>query len=323
MRNVAGLFVSLFVVSGLAAGTPSQGADAPPTWAYPVTPPGPKPSPDDGIPRHVPDSEAAFTVTQSRDPFFSPDWHPDDHPPMPEIVAMGRKPAALACGFCHRADGSGGPENARVAGLPTAYIAQQMADFISGARKTSAPERLAPKYMIVTAKAINDREMEAAAAYFSAVKRKATVRVVEAETAPKTKVEGERLAVSAEPGTEVIGQRIIEVPEDEENFALRDGRARFVAYVPPGSIQKGQALVASGSCGMCHGDDLRGLGPIPGIAGLSPSYIVRQLYDLQTGVRAGGWSPLMTPVVEKLSLNAMISLAAYAASLPPEPRQKP
>jgi hypothetical protein len=31
----------------------------------------------------------------------------------------------------------------------------------------------------------------------------------------------------------------------------------------------------------------------------------------------GGWSPLMTPVVEKLSLNDMIALAAYAASLSP------
>ena len=68
---------------------------------------------------------------------------------------------------------------------------------------------------------------------------------------------------------------------------------------------------------MCHGYDLRGLGPIPGIAGRSPSYIVRQLYDFQTGVRAGGWSPLMKPVVEKLSLDEMISLAAYAASLSP------
>jgi len=322
MRNVAGLFVSLFVVSGLIAGSPAQGADAPPAWAYPVTPPGPKPPPDDGILRHVPNSEATFTVIQSRDPFFSPDWHPDDHPPMPEIVAIGRKPGALACGFCHRADGSGGPENARVAGLPAAYLAQQMADFISGARKTSAPERLAPKYMIITAKAVDDQEVEAATAYFAAIKPRATIRVVEAETVPKTKLEGERLAVTVDPGTEAIGQRIIEVPEDEEGFALRDGRTRFVACVPPGSLLKGQALVASGdgktgSCGMCHGSDLKGLGPIPAIAGRSPSYIVRQLYDFKTGARAGAWSPLMKPVVEKLSLDDMISIAAYAASLSP------
>jgi cytochrome c553 len=228
----------------------------------------------------------------------------------------------LACGYCHRADGSGGPANARIAGLPAAYMARQMADFMSGARKSSVPERLAPKYMILSAKAVNDPEAEAAAAYFAAIRPRSTVRVVEAETVPRTTVEGERLAVTADPGSELIGERIIEVPEDSEDFVLRDGHAQFVAYVPPGSIQKGRALVALanskvGSCGTCHGDDLRGLGAVPGIAGRSSSYIVRQLYDFQNGVRAGGWSPLMKPIVEKLSLDEMISLAAYAASLSP------
>jgi cytochrome c553 len=41
-------------------------------------------------------------------------------------------------------------------------------------------------------------------------------------------------------------------------------------------------------CGMCHGPDWRGLGPIPGIAGRSPSYLARQLYDFQRGAAAGG-----------------------------------
>ena len=73
----------------------------------------------------------------------------------------------------------------------------------------------------------------------------------------------------------------------------------------------------SASCGICHGTDLKGLGPIPGIAGRSPSYLVRQLYDFQTGARAGEWSGLMLPIVQKLSLDDMIALAAYAASLSP------
>ena len=62
-----------------------------------------------------------------------------DH--LPEVVASGRKPDVFACGFCHRADGPGGPENANLAGLPAAYIVQQMADYKSGARKTSVPKR--------------------------------------------------------------------------------------------------------------------------------------------------------------------------------------
>ena len=48
---------------------------------------------------------------------------------MPEIVARGRKPGTFACGFCHRADGPGGPENASLAGLSAAYIKQQMAGY--------------------------------------------------------------------------------------------------------------------------------------------------------------------------------------------------
>ena len=51
--------------------TPAQAEDAPPAWAYPVNPPDFKAQPDDGIPRHVPDSTAAFTVTQARDLFFA------------------------------------------------------------------------------------------------------------------------------------------------------------------------------------------------------------------------------------------------------------
>ncbi len=119
---------------------------------------------------------------------------------------------------------------------------------------------------------------------------------------------------------EPIAQRIIEVPENLEQFVNRDTRARFIAYAPPGSINAGQALAASGGgktlpCGTCHGGDLKGLGPIAGIAGLSPSYIVRQLYDFKHGARAGVGSALMKASVEKLDVEDMISLAAYAASL--------
>ena len=29
-----------------------------------------------------------------------PDWHPDDHPPMPELVAKGGGEGVVACGYC-------------------------------------------------------------------------------------------------------------------------------------------------------------------------------------------------------------------------------
>ena len=320
MRNAIAFAALLLGAS--TTGSAATGNDAPPAWAYPVNPPGLKPAPDDGSPRHVPDSEGAFTLTQIRDLFFAPDWHPGDHPAMPAIVAQGRKPDVLACGSCHRADGSGGPENARIAGLPAAYIVQQMADFKSGARRSAVPERVPPQLMVATAKAINDQEIEAAAAYFSALKPRSAIKIVEAESVPKTGVAGWHLAAAADPGTEPIGQRIIEVPENSEHFENRDGWARFVAYVPPGSVQRGQALADPRGddalpCGMCHGPDLKGSEQAPGIAGRSPGYVVRQLHDFKTGARAGRGSALMQPVVENLSMEDMIALAAYVASLSP------
>jgi len=316
---------TLVVLLSLATGaaTPAaRGEEGPPAWAYAVDPPGLKPPPDDGTLRRVPDSDAAFTLTQLRDLFFAPDWHPGDHPPLPAVVSRGRKPDVFACGMCHRADGPGGPENSSLAGLPKAYIIEQMADFKSGARKTSVPERLPPQLMAALSRAATDAEVESAAAYFSALRPRATIQVVETDTVPRTRVAGWHLAAMDGGGREPIGRRIIEIPEDLERFVSRDARSRFVAYVPVGSIRKGRALAAGRGgttvqCGTCHGPDLKGLGPIPGIAGRSPSTFVRQLYDFQHGARAGAGSALMKPTVEKLTVDDMLSLAAYAASLRP------
>ena len=57
------------------------------------------------------------------------------------------------------------------------------------------------------------------------------------------------------------------------------------------------------------------LADIPGIAGRSPSYLVRQLYDLQQGTRKGPSAPLMTPVVANLSGDDLVAIAAYVTSL--------
>ena len=115
-------------------------------------------------------------------------------------------------------------------------------------------------------------------------------------------------------------QRIVEIPQDADQFKHRDPRSKFIAYVHPGSIGQGEALVKTGgagktmACATCHGADLKGVGPIPGIAGRSPSYVVRQLYDLQQGTRAGAMSVLMKPTVEKLTGDDMNAIAAYLAT---------
>jgi cytochrome c553 len=176
--------------------------------------------------------------------------------------------------------------------------------------------------MIQVAKNVTAAEMQEAAAYFSALKPKSLIKVVETETVPTTAVSGWYLADLKTGEKEPIGARIIEVPEDQQQFENRDARSRFIAYVPVGSIEKGKALAATGGanavpCGVCHGADLKGIGPIPGIAGRSPSYIVRQFYDFKHGARAGAASALMKPVAEGLTVSDTIALAAYAASLAP------
>src|SRR6266436_3279146 len=222
---------ALMIGAALFAWLPARGADGPPEWAYQMTPASFKAAPDDGVPRRVPDSSATYTVTQLRDRFIAPVWHPEDHPPLPQIVAQGRKPNVFACGFCHRADGPGGPENSSLAGLPATYVVQQMADYKSGARKTSVPKRNAD-LMISLTQDITNAEVEAAAAYFSALKPRANIRVVETTTVAKTFVAGWFLAASTPGEKEPLAQRIIEVPEDLEQFENRDPRARFIAYVP-------------------------------------------------------------------------------------------
>src|SRR5438094_1574972 len=312
--------VSAAAVLWLAAGLCT--AQTPPEWAYPVNPPGFKPRPDDGTPRHVPDSSATYSLTQLRDRFISPVWHPAEHPPLPPIVAQGRKPDVFACGFCHRADGPGGPENAGLAGLPESYFLQQMADYKSGARKTSVPKRNVD-LMISLSKDITDEEIKAAAAYFAALKPRANTSVVEADTVPATHVAGWFLAANKTGEKEPIGRRIIEMPEDVEQFENRDPRSRFIAYVPPGSIARGAELVNTGGsgktlqCAICHGADLRGLGAVPSISGRSTSYVVRQLYDIQNGARNGIGAQLMKGTVANLTLDDMLAIAAYLASRSP------
>jgi len=123
---------------------------------------------------------------------------------------------------------------------------------------------------------------------------------------------------------EPIGQRIIETPVNTEaTEILRDPRSGFLAYVPVGSLKRGEDLVVKGGagqttpCGLCHGEDLKGLGPVPGIAGRSPSYLMRQLVDIQQGSRNGEWTSLMKPVVSPLTSDDLLAVAAYLASREP------
>jgi len=322
MKASAYLSVGLLVVAVFSV-APAQAADGVPAWAYPVNPPDFKPTPDDGRTLQVPDSTVTYKIPQVRNPFLSPDWHPEDHPIRPDVVAAGRSPDVWACGFCHRSTGPGGPENASLTGLPAAYILQQIADFKSGARNGAIPTRIPLTAMIKVAKGMTDEEASAAAAYFSSLPPKKLYTVVEATEAPKVHVYNWAYMKDQPEATEALGERIVEIPKDTERFEARDSRVEFVVYAPVGSIARGKAIVETGAgkttaCIACHGTALTGLGPyIPPIAGRSPTVMFRQLYDFQHGQRSGPWSPLMSGVVANLDENDMLSVVAYLASLSP------
>lgn len=327
--SLACVAVAAALVAAVSSRAQSQPAPAPqttPPWAYAVNPPpapGAAAAPADPSVKHVPNSTLALTQTQIRDLFNPPDWHSDDHPPMADVVAHGRRPDVRACGYCHLPNGQGRPENAPLAGQPAGYIVQQMADYRNGLRKSSEPRMGPPALMLSIGKAANEAEAKQAADYFASLTYKPWIRVVEAATVPKTVVAGSMLVVVEGAGKEPIGQRIIETPEDLERTELRDSASSFIAYVPPGSLKKGEALVSTGAggktirCGICHGPELKGLGNVPALAGRSPSYIVRQMYDIQKGNRNGPWTQLMKEAVARLSVDDMVSIAAYTASRKP------
>src|SRR2546425_304483 len=97
--------------------------------------------------------------------------------------------------------------------------------------------------------AITEAEMETAAAYFTEIKPRSIVTVVESETAPKSYITGWHLAAAKGVEKEPIAGRIIEVPNDLEQFVSRDARTQFTAYVPPGSIKRGEGLATTGGDG--------------------------------------------------------------------------
>ncbi|HVN19545.1 MAG TPA: c-type cytochrome [Dongiaceae bacterium] len=313
-----------FALVCLAAGAIAIASDLTlPDWAYVINPPdAPAPKADSKLHR-VPSSSAAFTTAQTQDLFNPPDWHPADHPAMPEIVAHGRKPDVYACSYCHLPNGLGRPENASLAGLPSAYIIRQVSDFRSGMRKSSEPKHLPTVNMITHECKATDQEIAAAADYFSNLPRKPWIRVVETSTVPKTHVAGWMFVADKGSATEPMGQRIIETPEDLERTELRDDASGFIAYVPQGSLKQGKWLVTTGgdgktvACAKCHGPGLRGSGNVPPISGRSPSYIVRQLFDTKTGARSSAASLQMRRQVMKLNADDMIAIAAFVSSLKP------
>ena len=297
-------------------------------WAFPVPDKKLPPTKKDAEVKHLDGSSKSYTQEQIDDQFNPPDWFPDEHAPAPQIVSHGIKPSVQGCGSCHLMSGLGHPESADLAGLPLAYLERQMVDFKSGDRKDPALPAYAASLraarMNGISRAISPEDSRQALEWFSSLKPTVWYKVVEAKTVPKSYVNVTRMRLPLPGGgTEPIGDRIIVLPQDQARVELRDPHSGFTVYVPVGSISRGRALVATGgkgktiSCAICHGDSLKGLGEIPSLAGQNPLFIVRQIYNFQSGAHGGASAALMKKVVANLSEGDMVAIAAYLTSLTP------
>jgi cytochrome c553 len=301
-------------------------ADVTPTWSFFI--------PDVHQPAEVarlgtytlPGSVQRYSQAQIDDLKNPPDWFPQAHPPFPAAVIKGGEArGAVACASCHLVSGMGHPESASLAGLPAAYLEQQMVDFKSGARANhwmvnGKLQFDSVQSMVLIAESWPETDVKAAVRYFASLKPQPWVKVVETNTVPRSYIDAGYMRIQA-PGsaTEPLGQRIVELPQDRERALLRDPNSGTIAYVPVGAISRGKALARGGlaSCASCHGANLKGVGNIPSLAGRSPLYLFRQLYFFKEGSRKGPLAGQMKVEVADLSENNMIDLSAYVASLTP------
>ena len=299
-------------------------------WAYPVLDESLLPQRDLDLDsqalRSVPGSSLQRTQEQIDDHWNPPDWFPDDHyAPVPDVVAFGDGTTVRACAACHGFTGAGYPESSHLAGLTAGYITRQMADFRSGAHRSpsgSSAMRLDRTWMNSFQPTVE--QIEQAAEWFSGLPVIDWIdEVIETDTVPRTYIGHERMRhVHPDGGTEPIDGRIIEVPQDWELTTARHPRSGFTVYAPTGSIARGKELVTTGGdstieCLTCHGQDLKGLGDTPRLAGISPTYVVRQLNDFRNGDRSGTLGSLMLLSVVNLSDEDIVAIAAYLASLDP------
>ncbi len=313
MRGNLGLALTTVAVLLLAGA-----AMPPPIWLFP---PRTSTIPRPAVPHALAGSTLHPTDDQLETMADAVDWYPGDHPAAPNAVLHGSGKAS-ACGYCHLPNGAGRPENASLAGLDAAYIRRAVHAYAGGTRDSSDPAFRAFQLMKQTAIAADDADVDAAAAYFSQLPRHAFGRVIETASIPSPV--GDAMVYRPDPSgrREVLGQRLIEMPDDFGRFKARDSRLGYTAYVPPGAIAEGAHLatgMAPGgppACAACHGWDYNGTTIAPPLAGRSPTYLARQLVNYRSGARHDDQAAAMQAVTAHLTDRDVIALAAYMASRP-------
>src|SRR3954471_1257931 len=185
MHHRARIALSILLLSGASSAANQL---EPPAWLFPIPPPSTTPATplDDVKPLGIPTSDRTLTQAQISSTFHAPDWHPEAHVPMPQVVAMGHAPDVIACAYCHTPTGQGRPENSALAGLSADYIREQLWDMRSGARAQIGPSNCLPIHnMLLGASHLTDSDIDAASEYFSRQVLGQRVTVVEATRIPK------------------------------------------------------------------------------------------------------------------------------------------
>ena len=303
-----------------------EGANAVLPWAYVLNEPASgnadAPDPDEVV--TVPGSSVSMPRSAINLTNGPPDWHPDSHPPMPELVAKGGGDGVVACGYCHLPNGQGKPENAQCGGA--AVRVHRAAD--DGLAKRSTQDGRAADGPAGLHGADRPGRHRCAG---SCVPRSTSHRSTSSRGfaswrptwcprhgSPAGSTRWSKAAGWSRSARAWSRRRRICI----EPSCVMTPRVLSPTYPPAPSHEESASRPPATMAGrrpapVCHGPQLRGLGPVPALAGRSPSYIARQLYDLQTGIRNGAWSDLMDATVANLTTEDIVNLAAYTASLEP------
>ena len=292
-----------------------------PDWAYTPPPPAGSPPPpsalpaDDTVAVSIPGTTKTFTRGQLRAQKETMDWYPEDrHGTIPDIARFGKQ-GVRQCTLCHLPDGSGRPENAPISTYHPTYFMQQMQDFRDGLRKSADPRKANTNVMIGFAKATTREGGYGGRAMLCAASP-APHQSGRVEDRAKGAAQGRMHGCPGERG-----RRMVPIPAGGSSRSRTTicrprpaTRACWTAYVPPGTLNRGKQVAAKYQCATCHGADLGGIGPVPALAGRSPSYTMRQIFDMKTGARRGPWAELMKSIVTSMSVQDMMAVSAFAAS---------
>jgi cytochrome c553 len=317
-----GVISLVSIVTLVACVRPSNPTDGL-AWAYPSGAETAFGKPLGPGPFHMPGSPLTLTSAQIKEADGPIDWYPEDHPPAPDIVRGPAAGGTEPCAECHALNGGGYPASADLAGLPAAYIVEQVKAFRSGDRRSAQPGQPNTAEMIKAALSVTPKELDEAATYFASLPRTAWLRVIETETAPRT-IPDKYGWLNRAPGggTEPVGDRIVELSDDIQRAFLNDDHVTLTDYVPPGAVARGGVIAATGGgagipCTTCHGPELRGTEIAPPLAARPSGYIARTLWDIRVNARRGESVAEMQRSAKTLSPAEIRDVAAYLASLKP------